>query len=118
MSSIDMTSVGDEHMTDKLLSGWLELFRQTTGKFPDAIIITLEQGKKWFLNANEIMSNYKGVPLEIQQKADQTDMIVRTINAVLTGMHTTAVKDTAEVYRLLENMKEKITNKQGEQPNV
>lgn len=118
MSKIDLTSIDDIHMTDKLLGIWLESFRQTTGKFPDAILITVEQAKKFFLNANEIMTNYKGVPLELQKNADQVGTVLMTIDGILKGMHTTTVKDAAEVYRLLENMKDKIKSDQGATTNV
>jgi hypothetical protein len=118
MSKIDLTAVDDIHMTDKLLSAWLEVFRQATGKFPDAILVTLDQAKKFFLNANEIMTNYKGVPLELQKNADQTSTVIMTIDGILKGMHQTAVTDAASVYRLLENMKEKIKSDQGVTPNV
>lgn len=118
MSKIDLTSIDDIHLTDKLLGIWLEVFRQAAGKFPEAILITLEQAKKFFLSANEIMTNYKGVPLEIQKNADQTSTITMTIDGILRGMHQTAVSDVAGVYRLLENMKDKIKDGQGGQPNV
>ena len=115
MSKIDLSSIDEVHMTDSLLSQWLEIFRRTTGKFPDAIIVTLDQAKKFFLNANEIMTDYKGVPLEIQKNADERATVIKTINAVMTGMHNTASRDVSEVYRLLEGMKAKMSDNKGEQ---
>lgn len=108
MSKLDLTSIDDKHMTNSLLDQWLEVFRRTTGNFPEAILITLEQGKKFFLNANEVSTNYKGVPLELQKSADETVTIIKSINAIMSGMHTAAVKDASDVYRLLEAMKAKV----------
>lgn len=108
MSKIDLTSFEDVHMTDKLLGLWLEIFRQSTGKFPESIVVTIDQAKKYFFSAGEMMTNYKGVPLEIQRKADELATVLKTIDGILTGMHTAAVKDSADVYRLLESMKLKL----------
>lgn len=117
MSKLNLTDIDDQHMSDALLSQWLEMFRRTTGNFPTAILVTLEQGKKFFLNANQIMDSYKGVPIEVQQSADMRETVIKTINAVMTGMHTAAVKDAAEVYRMLESMKLKVSGESNEQTN-
>ena len=108
MSKIDLTSIEDNHMTEKLVNAWLEFFRTNTGKFPDALLVTQEQAKKFFYAAGEVFTNYKGVPIEVQKKADEVPTILKTIDSILTGMHTSAVKDASDVYRLLEQMKVKI----------
>lgn len=108
MSKLDLTTFEDTHMTDKLVSGLVEIFRQATGKFPESLKITEEQGKKFFLNANEIADNFKGIPLEIEREADHAGVVLKTIDNILKIMHTTAVKDVAEVYRALEQFKEKV----------
>lgn len=108
MSKIDISSVDDIHMQNDLLSEWLETFRKLTGNFPESIVVTEDQVKKYFLNAGEMATNFKGVPLEIKRLADKTETIVNTIETMLRTMHTNGVKDVHEVYRVLENLKGKI----------
>lgn len=114
MSKLDLTQFEDKHLTNPLLSAYLQLFKTTTGVFPEAIIITKEQGNKFFLNANEIASNYMGVPLELDKKTNEKATIVKTINGILSGMHNSQATEVAAVYRLLENMKAKFIGESGE----
>jgi hypothetical protein len=85
----------------------MDAFREVTGQFPVAFLVTKEQVEKFFFQAGEQLTNFRGIPLEIEKSASENSTVVKTINGVLNGMHTAEVKEVAQVYSLLERMKAK-----------
>lgn len=108
MSKLDVTFFDDNHMKPEMLTALVEAFYAQTSKFPEALLITKEQAEKFFYQAGQLLNNFKGVPIEIEKDVTELQTKLKTINSVLVGMHKNSVRDVAEVYRLLEKLKEKL----------
>jgi hypothetical protein len=112
MSSINLCDIDDNDLSTPLLaSALIDSFKAARARFPESIIVTEAQAKKFFFANNEVMSNFKGIPLQLDQKGSDRAAILNTITGVLSGMHIARVKDVAEVYSMLETMKLKFTEK-------
>lgn len=108
MSKLDLTSFSDADLYEPFLSELTEFYRQKKNQFPEAIILSEGQAKKFFFANNELMTNYKGIPIELEKKTDERATVIKTIGGILSGMHKSNVKEVYEVYKLLEEMKIKI----------
>lgn len=104
----------DKDVTPQVLSPLVDDIHKLTGDLPTAIVLTEEQWDKFFRAANERLTNFRGIPLEMPVASDTRSMVVKTIQSILSGMHTSGVREVAEVYRLLEEMKAKLTGGQHE----
>jgi hypothetical protein len=114
MSKLNITDFLDKDVNPAVLSPLVDGMQKLTGELPTAIVVTEEQWDKFFRAANERISNFRGIPLETPLASDQRSVVLKTIQGVLTGMHIAGVKDAAEVYRLLENMKIKVSGETNE----
>lgn len=109
MSKFVITGLEDKDLSgNTVLSALVDVYHEKTNQFPAAIVMSVAQAKKFFFANNEIMSNFRGIPIEIEKQADERATIVKTINGIMAGMHINRSKDVADVYSLLENMKVKL----------
>lgn len=108
MSKLSLIELEDKDMTVGIISALTEAFRTQTQRFPDSLVITSEQGRSYFIANGEVMTNFKGIPLEVQGKTNETATVIKTINGIMAGMHINRSQDVASVYQLLENMKVKL----------
>jgi hypothetical protein len=106
MSKLNLTEVEDKDLVPNVISALVDGFRTQTQRFPEALIITAAQAKAHFLANNEPMTNFRGIPLELEKLADEKTTIIKTISGILNGMHIKRVKEVADVYAMLEDMKE------------
>lgn len=109
MSKLILTQLDDKDCQPSVLAGLLAAFKVQTGKFPMSVVFTEEQAKGHFIANGEVMSNFQGIPLEIEAKTDETRVILKTINGFLSAMHTARIHEVTDVYSMLENMKVKLT---------
>lgn len=116
-SLISLCDLDDRDLTGMdLLVALIDVFKLKTNRMPDALIITEEQAKKFFMANGQIMPDFRGIPLFLEKKSDQVATVISTINSILEGMHLKRVKDVADVYANLEDMKvrvSKVTDKRS-----
>lgn len=110
-TKLNLSEFDESLFTPVVLSGIIDKLFELTQKLPDAIVVTEEQWIKHFFQANEKLTNFRGIPIESPDRSTDKEMAVRTINAILTGMHMHNTKEVSEVYALLENMKNNIGGK-------
>jgi hypothetical protein len=112
MSSLNLCNVDDADLAYPTLpSALIDAFKLARGRFPESVIVTEEQAKKFFFANNEIMSNFKGIPLQLEARGNDRAVTLSTINGLLSAMHIARVKEATEVYSMLETMKSKLTEK-------
>ncbi len=107
MSKLNLVDISDKHFTAELVSNLVEAFRLKTTEFHTSLIVSHVQAEKYFYQAGEILTNFHGVPLEIEKRPSETATILNTINGILSGMHIKNVTDVSQIYRMLEEMKGK-----------
>ena len=106
MSKIILSGLEDPHFSESLTSGWLNMFREATKIFPEALVVTEEQAKKHFASVEgEIFTNFHGIPIEIEKSANEVETAIKLIDSILGSMHVAAIDSVTSVYRLLEEMK-------------
>ena len=109
-SSLNLTDIDETDMGKPVLLGQLlDTFVAATNHYPESIIITEDQAKRYFFANNEIMPDFRGIPLKVWQNTQEIPTVVRTIDSILKGMHSRRVKDVADVYENLESMKERVS---------
>ena len=109
MSKLNITTLVDSDMTVAMLSGLTDAYLAVNKVFPETLIITNDQAKKFFFEAGQVVNNFKGIPLEIEAevKANYRQATLNTINGILKGMHTARTQTATDVYSMLEDMKNK-----------
>jgi hypothetical protein len=105
MAKIDLTTFTDEEMKDQILSSWVEQFRSAMNRFPESIVVTKEQVKKFFFAAGEPMTNYKGVPLEVHQEINSSETALKVVDNLISHLHQNGTNAMVDVYRHLEQAK-------------
>jgi hypothetical protein len=110
VSSLNLCDLDDNDLViPTLVSALVDAFKLARNRFPESITVTADQANKFFFANNEVMSNFKGIPIIIASDADKKGTQISTINAIIKGMHTGRVHDIVDVYQKLESMKEEIT---------
>lgn len=107
MSKLNLVDISEQHFSAELISNLIEAFRLKTTNFPTALLVSRAQAEKYFYQAGEILTNFHGVPIEIEKRASENATIVKTINGILSGMHLKNVTDVSQIYAMLEEMKGK-----------
>jgi len=110
MSKISLLALSDEDVNPKVIGALVEAYRTANepNRFPDALLVSKDQAEKFFFEGGQVLTNFRGIPLEVEAETDKTAAAITTINSIIKGMHIGSVTQVSEVYRLLENMKEKI----------
>jgi hypothetical protein len=111
MSKLNLTDLEDKDLVPSVISGLLDAFKTQVGQFPMAIVVTSKQATDHFIANNEVMPNFRGIPLEAEKKADETTTVIKTVNGIMAGMHAGRVADVRDVYSMLEAMKIKLESK-------
>lgn len=106
MSKLSLIELSDQHFTPKLISSLVEAFRLNASQFPTALLVTQAQAERHFYEAGQVMSNFQGIPIEVEQKANEKTTVVKTINGILSGLHKSNATDVSHVYSMLEKMKD------------
>jgi hypothetical protein len=109
MSKLSLVELEDKDLLPNVISAIVDAFKTQTGRFPDALLVTHHQGTDHFIANGEVMSNFRGIPLEVERKTDETATVIKTINGILAGMHINRSKEVADIYQMLENMRTKLT---------
>jgi len=112
MSKLNITEFLDKDVIPQVMSPLVDEWQKLTGELPSAIVLTEDQWDKFFFAANERVNNFRGIPLETPTETDRKTMVIKTIDSILAGMHTAALNQISEVYRMLEAMKAKIGGQQ------
>ena len=108
-SLINLCDLDDRDLSGMdLVVALIDVFKLKTNRLPDALVVTGEQARKYFLANGQIMPDFRGIPLFLEKKSDEVATVTKTINSILEGMHTKRVKDVADVYANLENMKMRV----------
>lgn len=112
MSLFDITRFDDQDVMEPLLGSLIQLYRDKTNKFPEALVVTEEQAKKFFYANGEVMNNYKGIPvtIDVVDATHDNTIATKTLNTILSNMHKNKVRDVADVYSALEELKLKLRN--------
>jgi hypothetical protein len=108
MSKLNLTELEGKDMVPNVISAITEAFRLQTGRLPDALVITTQQARDYFIANGEPMTNFKGIPLEPEKRADETATVIKTINGIMAGMHVARSAEVRDVYQMLESMKVKL----------
>lgn len=111
MSKLILTALDDRDCQPTVVTGLIAAFKVKTDRFPESIIFTEEQAKGHFIANGEVMSNFQGIPLEIETKTNESRIILKTINGFLSALHTARVREVTDVYSMLEAMRAKLTEK-------
>jgi len=107
VSKLNLTDLDDKDLAPNIISGLLEGFKTHTGQFPIAIVVTRKQAVDHFIANNEVMTNFRGIPLEPEKKADEASTVIKTISGIMAGMHAARLGEVRDVYSMLETMKVK-----------
>lgn len=109
MTKLNITEFDDRDLADStILSALVDCYHQKSNQLPSALVVTISQAKRYFFANNEVMSNYRGIPIELEKRADETATVIKTINGIMAGMHINRAQSVADVYSQLENMKVKL----------
>jgi len=107
MSKLNLTDLEDKDLVPNVISALLDAFKGQSGQFPMAIVVTRKQAVDHFIANNEVMSNFRGIALEPEKRADEASTVIKTISGIMAGMHAARLGEVRDVYSMLETMKVK-----------
>ena len=114
MSKLILTALEERDCQPTVLEGLIAAFKVKTLRFPEAVVLTEAQAKGHFIANGEVMSNFHGIPLQIETKTDENKTVVKTINGLIKAMHIARVKEVTDVYQMLESTKAKYEGEKSE----
>lgn len=111
MSKFDITGLDDRLITPEILSPMVDKFYELTKEMPESIVLRAEQWSKFFMQAGEPMTNFRGIPLsmpETSENSTQKQNAIKTIDIILSHMHKADPTSVSDIYKYLEEVKERL----------